>query len=157
MFNVVLTGAEGSGDFVPGNDYRQLSIIKNPLDRSGTQVAFTDATGTAMPYLDVAGGGTWSNDDLITGGTSGAQAYVVYYDSANDYLYYVQDEDTGFDAFQDSEAVTGPSSSGTIAASGASNPSEIDNFSGRMLYLENRAPVSRAADQTEDIKLVVQF
>jgi hypothetical protein len=157
MFNVVLTGAEGSGDFVPGNDYRQLSILKNPLDRSGTQLTFTDSTGTAMPYLDVVGGGTWSNDDLITGGTSGAQAYVVYYDSSNDFLYYTQNEETGFEAFDNSEAVTGASSSGTIAASGASNPSEIDNFSGRMMYLENRAPVSRAADQTEDIKIVVQF
>ena len=26
-----------------------------------------------------------------------------------------------------------------------------------MVYLENRSPVSRATDQTEDIKLVVQF
>lgn len=158
MYNVVLTGAEGSGDFIPSNNYRQLMIIKNPLDRSVTQKAYTASTGTAMPFLDVAGGGTWAEDDLITGGSSGAKAYINYYDSANNYLYYTQTDDTGYTAFTDGESLSGAgTSTGTIAASGASNPSEIDNFSGRMVYLENRSPVSRAADQTEDIKLVVQF
>ena len=158
MYNVVLTGAEGSGDFIPSNNYRQLMIIKNPLDRSATQKAYTASTGTAMPFLDVAGGGTWAEDDLITGGSSGAKAYINYYDSANNYLYYTQTDDTGYTAFTDGESLSGAgTSTGTIAASGASNPSEIDNFSGRMVYLENRSPVSRAADQTEDIKLVVQF
>lgn len=158
MFNVTLAGAEGSGDFIPSNNYRQLMIVKNPLDRSGTQKVFTDTTGTAMPFLDVDSGGTWAEDDIITGGSSGAQAYVDYYDSANQYLYYHQTEETGFGAFTDGETLTGAgASSGAVAASGASNPSEVDNFSGRMVYLENRSPVSRATDQTEDIKLVVQF
>lgn len=160
MFNVVLTGAEGTGDFVPGNNYRQLMIIKNPLDRSSPPKAFTQSTGTAMPYLDVQAGGTWPNDALMTGVTSGAQAYIVYYDSANEFVYYVQNDDTGYDAFTDGESITGSGiSSASIAAAGgsASNPSEIDNLSGRLLYLENRSPVSRASDQTEDIKLVVQF
>ena len=29
--------------------------------------------------------------------------------------------------------------------------------SGEILYIENRAPVARAADQTEDIKLIIEF
>ena len=29
--------------------------------------------------------------------------------------------------------------------------------SGEMIYVENRAPVARAADQTEDIKLIIEF
>lgn len=160
MFNVVLTGAEGTGDFVPGNNYRQLMIIKNPLDRSSPQKAYTASTGTAMPYLDVAASGTWANDDLITGGTSNAKAYIVYYDSDNEFLYYIQNDETGYGTFTDGETLTGTGiSTGSIAAAAgsASNPSEIDNLSGRLLYLENRSPVSRAADQTEDIKLVVQF
>jgi uncharacterized protein YdbL (DUF1318 family) len=29
--------------------------------------------------------------------------------------------------------------------------------SGKIIYIENRAPVARAADQTEDIKLIIEF
>jgi hypothetical protein len=29
--------------------------------------------------------------------------------------------------------------------------------SGEIIYIENRAPVARAADQTEDIKLIIEF
>ena len=35
--------------------------------------------------------------------------------------------------------------------------SEIDADSGDILYIENRAPITRAADQTENIKLVIEF
>ena len=35
--------------------------------------------------------------------------------------------------------------------------SEIDHDSGDILYIENRAPITRAADQTENIKLVIEF
>ena len=34
---------------------------------------------------------------------------------------------------------------------------EIDSGSGQVLYVENRAPITRAADQTENIKLIVEF
>lgn len=157
MFNIVLDGAEGSGDFVPGINYRQLMILKNPLDRSSPQVPFTQSTGTAMPFLDVDPDGTWVNGEIITGGTSGAQAYVVYYDSANEYLYINQNNETGYDSFASGESLSGSTSIGAVAAGGQSNPSEIDNLSGRLLYLENRASVSRGIAQTEDIKLVTQF
>ena len=29
--------------------------------------------------------------------------------------------------------------------------------SGDIIYIENRKPISRASDQTEDIKLIVEF
>ncbi|MDP7368700.1 MAG: hypothetical protein QGH83_15745 [Candidatus Pacebacteria bacterium] len=34
---------------------------------------------------------------------------------------------------------------------------ELQKFSGDILYVENRSPISRAADQIEDVKLVIQF
>ena len=49
MFNVILQVADGidqGGDFVINNDYRQLALIKNPLDTSGTQLKYTSDTGT---------------------------------------------------------------------------------------------------------------
>jgi len=40
--------------------------------------------------------------------------------------------------------------------SGYANP-ELEADSGHILYVENRRPISRASDQTEDIKIVVEF
>ena len=39
---------------------------------------------------------------------------------------------------------------------GYANP-ELEPDSGHILYVENRRPISRASDQTEDIKIVVEF
>ena len=35
--------------------------------------------------------------------------------------------------------------------------SEIDADSGDVMYIENRAPVTRSADQTENVKLIIEF
>ena len=40
--------------------------------------------------------------------------------------------------------------------SGYASP-ELQPDSGDVIYLENRKPISRASDQTEDVKLVVEF
>jgi hypothetical protein len=32
-----------------------------------------------------------------------------------------------------------------------------DTDTGDVIYIENRAPITRAADQTENIKLVIEF
>ena len=37
-----------------------------------------------------------------------------------------------------------------------SNP-ELDPDSGDIVYIENRKPIQRASDQTEDIKLIIEF
>lgn len=160
MFNIVLDGAEGNGDFIPGNNYRQLMIIKNPLDRSNPQRLWQENTAIGLPSLIVTPGGTWVQDDIITGGASGARAYVDYYDPNTETLFFHQTDETGYIDFVDGETLNGDSvSAGAISAdlNSANNPSEIDPFSGRMVYLENRVPVSRAPDQSEDIKLVTQF
>lgn len=39
---------------------------------------------------------------------------------------------------------------------GYSSP-EIDHDSGDVVYVENRAPITRAADQTENVKLIIEF
>ena len=160
LFNVVLDGAEGSGDFIPGNDYRQLAIVKNPLINNANVKAFAETTGLGLDYLTVQSGGTWIQDDVITGGSSGAKAIMNYYDPNTDRVYYTQNETVGFGSFSDGETLTGDGlSTGSVdaAVGSADGIAEVDRFSGEILYLENRAPVSRSSDQTEDIKIVIQF
>lgn len=45
---------------------------------------------------------------------------------------------------------------GSIFVDGIANP-EIENNSGDLIYIENRRLITRAADQIEDIKLVIEF
>ena len=44
---------------------------------------------------------------------------------------------------------------GVDADSDAFTRDDVDKTSGEILYIENRAPVTRAANQTEDIKVVI--
>ena len=59
-------------------------------------------------------------------------------------------------AFAGSEVVTGATSSATGTMSAVNTP-ELDYHSGDVMYIENRVPITRASDQTENIKLVVEF
>ena len=50
----------------------------------------------------------------------------------------------------------GPASAFRAYASGLA-PAEIKNNSGEIIYVENRRLITRAPDQIEDIKLVIEF
>ena len=97
--------------------------------------------------------GTFVIDEQITGGSSGAVAYIDSIDGTT--IRYHQDASTGFTAFTGSEAISGAGGA-TANISSLGNP-EIEKHSGQVMYLENRAKVSRATAQIEDIKLVIEF
>ena len=49
------------------------------------------------------------------------------------------------------------SCSGSSAVITSITAGEMKPYSGSLLYVENRSPIARAADQTEDIKLIIEF
>jgi hypothetical protein len=115
----------------------------------------------------------------VTYTTSVPQGIVVEWDATNKILFYVQTSyaDQGTDAtlkqkipFSGNSTITGATSNATgvphvassatvnntVFVSGYTNP-ELQPDSGDIIYIENRKPISRASDQTEDVKLVVEF
>ena len=76
----------------------------------------------------------FSGTGTITGGTSGATGTP-----------------TGT-----TETVTLANSNTLALTSGYANP-ELQPDHGDIIYIENRKPISRASDQTEDIKIIVEF
>ena len=111
--------------------------------------------------------------------TSVPEGTVVEWDSGNKVLFYVQ---TSYDSqgtnattkqnvpFGGTGTITGGTSSATAVplttySSSLNNTSftagyatpEMQPDSGDVLYIENRKPISRASDQTEDVKLIVEF
>jgi hypothetical protein len=155
LMNVRLIGADGTGDFPVDNDFRQIGLIVDPYDYGTTTVstATTKAVSRAIEYSGLTGG-TFIADDVIVQASTGATAVIDSIDAANNIIRFHQNEQTGYKAFTVGGTITAGAVSASIAAL---NTPEVDLFSGKILYLENRAPVSRATDQTEDIKLVVEF
>ena len=66
----------------------------------------------------------------------------------------------GFDgtpgSFQTNEALTVSGGDPTSNSSAVSAP-DLKAFEGDIIYVENRSPVSRASDQIEDVKLIINF
>ena len=107
------------------------------------------------------------------------EAIVVEWDATNKILFYVQNsyDNQGTNAtykqnipFSGNSTITGETSNATgvphvassatvnntVFVAGYANP-ELQPDSGDVIYIENRKPISRASDQTEDVKLVVEF
>ena len=176
MLNTSLEGTESgnSGDVTVANDFRKISLIRDPL-ASGSAATATTLRGTKAINLSGVSG-SYVVDEKITQATTGAIGKVVEWDSTNNILYYIQTRhtDEGIDsngnqtAFSGTNAVTGaggatgtPTTStstiNNVSFTSGYSASEIDADSGDILYIENRAPITRAADQTENIKLVIEF
>lgn len=183
MLNTLFIGAERD-DLLTGNDFRNIAIVVDPTTY-GTSTVATDATIRQTSALKLTGvSGTFTADEKITQTSTGAIGKVVEWDSDLSILYYQQERygdygtnsTTGaFVAFSGANVVTGAdsSASGTPDAdadsavtlsggntitftNGYANP-ELQPDSGDIIYNENRSPISRATDQTEDIKIIVEF
>ena len=162
--NSKLDGNDGS-DLTVDNDFRQITLFNEPRVYNATPLAGNIATADTLKgtkYLDFNSSANVSNytvDELIVGGTSGAQAYVVEIDSSNGYLRYHQNSKTGYTAFANGEVITGQTSSttGTLETSAAVGAPEVDRASGEILFLENRNPINRTTSQIEDIKVIIEF
>ena len=167
--NAKLDNSSGD-DITTGNDFRQISLLKDPQVHDAN--AYGGAAATAdvikpMSGLKVASvaSGALSNlqvDEVLNGGTSNAVAFVTEVDTTNSIIYYHQNQKTGFENFVNNEVVTGATSNqaATLHASAANvvhSGGGVDRRSGEMLFLENRAPISRSDTQIEDIKVIIEF
>ena len=176
MMNTSLEGTESgnSGDLTVANDFRKITLIRDPNAGGSTATATTLRATKAINLSGVSG--SYVVDEKITQASTGAVGKVVEWDSSNSILYYIQTRHTneGIDtngnqtAFSGTNTVTGAGgATGTPTTSTSTidnvsftsgySASEIDHDSGDILYIENRAPITRAADQTENIKLVIEF
>ena len=180
MLNVSLEGTEtsNSGDFTAENDFRRIVLIRNPFSGGSAASALTLRGTKAVRFAASPAPGAFTVDEEINQATTGAVGKVVEYDSVNRILHYIQTRfnDEGVDsngnrtAFSGANVITGQTSSATGTPSAVASETadsitftsgykdtELDRHKGDVLYIENRAPITRAADQTENIKLVIEF
>ena len=156
---------QGTDDLPNSNDFRQIGIIKNPLE-TGTDIAATNDMyiGTNMLTVSATLSGYFIDDLTIIGTESGAKANIVTYDNLTGIIYYSQDETTGYTQFLPSDNIRGidDTTGTTYALNNAPGvlpilQSDIARYSGQVLFVENRLAVSRGVDQLETIRLVLAF
>ena len=196
-------------DYVVGNTFSRVGIIKDPLELSGTSV-LNKRTATALGALKlkVPGGSStqlsnveykpntritqYSTDSSVGIGT--AVGYVASWDATTGVLRYYQPvgfstsvlysyEQRNFVGAANSiEGATHLNPSQTVDnlvidtafnkesvsvgnrdvglgqkfTGGIANP-EIKKYSGEIIYIDNRAPVTRTSSQKEEVKIVIEF
>ena len=156
MFNAKPTGTE-NGDFIVGNDFRQVVLLKNVLQHDSSGV-FTGETGFGLKKLTLTSvnDGPFVDDLIIEGGTSGAKAFIDDVDSNGVFIH--QSEYTGFADFDSGETISIVEGGGSTTATVQNILApEFDPLSGELLYIDNRAAVIRSTEQTEDLKIVIQL
>ena len=183
MMNTTVTQAEGD-DFTVANDFRRVGLITNPYDFGTTTVATATTRRQTKALKLTSVTGTFDVDEKISQTSTAAIGKVVEWDSSNSILYYHQEKfgdygtttTTGdYTAFSGANEITGATSSATgtpdstadsaVTLSGGNTITFTDGYanpelqpdSGDIIYIENRKPISRSSDQTEDIKLIVEF
>ena len=164
IVNSRLEFGEGSGDFPTDNDFRRIGLIKNPVQSSDGTISSASSM-TATNQLTVADASSISVDDLLTDAASesATTAKVRVVSKTVNVLKTLPVVNAGgeYVAFANSDEVfrNGAGTKSTdVTGSGvsASHP-EMTRFTGQILYVENRGAVSRAADQIEDIKLIIEM
>ena len=164
MFNSQSAGNETNA-IITGNDYRQIALIKDPkVGPLSSDSDYELSAGNVLRRLKLGSiAQNFSADKILVGATSAASALVDKADS--NYVWYHQTETTGFTPFIEGETLTEADGNGNgildsanvDANSYAYTLPTVNNQSGSILYLDNRAAIIRSNDQTEDVKIIIQL
>ncbi len=153
-----------SGNFTTNNDFRKIGLLAQPLFANGDVATSSTLDQCVTATIQSWNSTAFSEDEVVTGALSGATGKVVDFKS-NTTLRMVDvvtgsNTTAGFDgvagSFQANETITGGTSSGSANTSAVAG-GDMRKFSGDVLYVENRSPVTRADDQIEDVKLIIEF
>ncbi len=162
MINTKLTQSE-SGAFTTSNDFRKIGLLKDPNTNGGFTRYTSDTADQAKVITYSSANEAVTGDITITQAASGATAYVVDVNASASTMRVIDvtngsSATNGYDGKPGSFQTGSAATSGTLSFTvGAVANGAMSIGSGEMLYIENRAPVARAADQTEDIKLIIEF
>ncbi len=134
-----------SGDFAPGE-----TITQTTTNAKGFVVSYDNVTKVLKYYQDVTDGTV--NGDIIP--FSGANQITG---SASSFTA-TPDATQGTSSVPISQITIGVSvyELGLSFVTGYANE-EVELNSGEILYLDNRIPITRSADQNEELKVVIEF
>lgn len=144
-----------NGVLTTHGDYRQISIIEDPLLYSSSNLASVAAAsqltslslnGTSVEYME---------DEWVYQGanfaTSFFKGYVVEWDSSNNIIKLSNTE-----GVPTKDLLIGANTTAARFVGSITNPT-LQPRSGKLLYTDNTIAIQRADDQAEDYKIVLNF
>ena len=175
-YRVALHAKLDKDDFVFGNDFSVVGLLYNPtVTTTGTDVAI----GTKQLILASPLNGTLEYNDLairVTAHSTGALGVtetaatgrIVHYENSTRTIYFTQENVASFGMATDGKrasflpgdtiSIGENQETATIASGNTSvKSSGLTRGSGEIIYIDNRSTISRAKDQTEDFKIILEF
>jgi len=162
-----------SNTFTTDNDFRKVGLLAQPKFSNGDFANSSVVDQATSAIVSSWNGTAFAVDELVTGSTSGATGRVVDFTGNNtvrmtDVVPSGTSTTAGFNGiygyFTNTEILVantigngGSGASATANGTGAVTGGDLLRFSGDIIYVENRSPISRADDQIEDIKLIIEF
>ena len=162
-----------SNNFTTDNDFRKVGLLAQPKFSNGDFANTTVVDQATTVVVSSWNGTAFVVDELVTGATSGATGRVIDFTGNNtlrisDIIPAGNSTTAGYNGifgyFTNTEVIAantsgagGSGASATANGSGAIVGGDLERFSGDIIYVENRSPVSRASDQIEDVKLIIEF
>jgi hypothetical protein len=155
MFNVEFDQDE-SGILPTDNDFRQVVLLHNPNLYNTTN----PATGTAYTlYTRITtspGVGDFGADEVVFQGTTYETATftaeVISFDTVENHLYVNNVRGT----LSINSTIKGRDSGAIRVVNSTQNPT-LDLYSGHVLYISSKTPITRDDAQTERIRFILSF
>jgi hypothetical protein len=160
IMNVKVAGSE-SNTFPTNNDFRVIGVVRDPVLANGSYANSSVIDQTTRISLEEVSG-DFVADEIVTGRTSGAKARVVYFANnntakSNGILKVIRVSTSGVgQSFEQSEIIVGTTSAVTANVQLVTKPA-LQQFSGIVIYTENRTAIARSPEQTEDFKIVIKY
>jgi len=183
--NIMIVGSVESyqgGDIPVSQDFRTVALVKNPVVYQTSSAAFTtttvsvaDTARIARTLVMTSTATTAPTNDIVLSNTTGASVLAVFQSSTTTNLQIIQPiaSDTSvvsaaelgridssntrrLKVFNNGDVISGTGYSETISSVTSVVP-ELQHYSGELLYLDYRAPVTRNLNQNEKINIVVNF
>lgn len=161
---IFITRGKGRSQLRISTDYdgaTKILTVDKPFDVLPDETSFygflaTDSVINQCLVLNYSPGSKssavqYTPDAVVTQAASSASGNVVYDDTTNGRLYITNITGTFNTSIISSGAVTVTPTTIQAGTPGA------EKNTGNVLYMENRTPLSRYAEQIEDIRVIIQF
>jgi hypothetical protein len=155
MFNVEFDGEEG-GVIPVDNDFREIVLVQNPYLNGTTNPATANGYSLYTKVKVSPGIGDFNSDEIVYQGATFSEATftaeVISFDTVENFLYLNNVRGT----IAGNQAIKGFSTGSIRVVNNVTNPT-LDLYSGKVLYISDKLPITRDIDQTERIRFILSF
>jgi hypothetical protein len=154
MFNPKLQNIEG-GILPAVNNFRQVGMILNPLLRQSSNISSNSAFSQTTDLTLSGSSADYIDDEWVYQGASFESAYfkgkVVSWNNTTGLIRLSQT-----DGSPSTQSLIGANSISSRFVTSIVYP-ELEQNSGKILYINNITPITRNIGQTEDFKIIIKF